>query len=234
MAEIGSLVRSTPVQPTLTSTGTGNLELVESQALSQKQQSAGQRRIAQATGSSAELTKAQVQQLNHGWRPGEKRKDMNEAESRIVWTTHDLESANLLVEKADGVVVVHDPIRMGSGINIPAGSTASGEGTEKGIYDLGRSGADLTFSLPNNSTISFSSNRSKGQTNVTVTDKASGVTTSSTFRAVLFFDANSKTLAFLSNATGGKFRISDLRALIGTSDPKLAAALKAVGLDSQR
>ena len=228
------LVRSMSVPTTLTRTGSDNLDQVASQGLVQKQQPAGKRETAQAAGSSAVLSKEQVLQLNRRWRPGEERKDMNEAESRIVWTTHDLESANLLVEKADGVVVVHDPIRMGSGINIPAGSTASGEGTEKGIYDLGRSGADLTFSLPNNSTISFSSSRSKGQTNVTVTDKASGVTTRSTFEAVLFFDAKSQTLAFLSSAPGGKFRISDLRAQMETSDPKLAAALKAVGLDSQR
>ena len=235
MVQNVALVSRTPEASPSTGAGTANLDKLASQAPGRIQKPAARLLVAQATGSSAVLTKAHVQQLNPQWRPGAKRRDINEAASRILVVTHELENAGLIVEKKDqDWDTVVKPIRMGSGISIPAGSSASGEGTEKSIYDVARSGADLTFSLPNNSTILFSSNRSDGETCVEVTDKASGVTTSSTFKAVLFFDAKSQTLAFLSNAPGDKFRISDLRALVGTSDPKMAAALRAVGLDTQR
>ncbi len=187
------------------------------------------KKLAQATGSEL-LSPAQVEQRNSG----QLSKYSDKSAGRIFITARDLENAGFLVRRTSDLDVVANKIGLGPGLSIPSGSIASGHGIEKVMYSLGRNGEDLTFALPNGSKLSFyASDQARGTTDIVVTDKA-GNTTTSTVKASLLFDTKSQSLRFISAAGDGKFRISDLRSQLGTSNQKLLAALQNIGVASQR
>ncbi len=189
---------------------------------------AAAKKLAQATGSEL-LSPTQVKERN----PGQVTAYWTKSAGRIFSTTRDLKSADLLSESALDSKVVR-PISLGEGVSIPSGSTASGPGTGRITDSLGRNGVELTFTLPNGSKLSFYSlNESVGKTRILVTDKA-GNERASTVNASLFFDSKSQSVRFISAAGDGKFRVSDLRSQLGTSNQKLLGALQNIGVASQR
>ena len=202
-------------------------------------------RLAQATGDSAVLSKAQVLELNPRW-PGTAAASFQSSSNQIESIGRQLADAQIVSKPKtpDDSAVLLKPLRLADGIVLPIGTVVSGSASPGAEgYPVNQSGSGtmaLNFQLPNGSSIEFKAAMEKksglGATNVEIFDKTTGKTTTAQFRAALFLDPKSGSLGFINGPANEKYRLSDLRTQANalTNGPggktALGAALKQVGL----